>query len=128
MAVHQRLGTGSIKGAFALDAAGSQAIHSRLDAVGFQPTHPRRGRRAAGLPARELQGREVAYGAMRAMVDHLWRVPLLIATMSSRYRFYLRAHAEDCWDVPVTQCQSSACSRPLYLHHHPAGDRIESQG
>lgn len=31
--------------------------------------------------------------------DHLWRVPLLIASMSSRYRFYLRAHAEDCWDV-----------------------------
>lgn len=31
--------------------------------------------------------------------DHLWRVPLLIASMSSRYCFYLRAHAEDCWDV-----------------------------
>lgn len=31
--------------------------------------------------------------------DHLWRVPLLIASMSSRYSFYLRAHAEDCWDV-----------------------------
>ncbi len=31
--------------------------------------------------------------------DHLWRVPLLIASLSSRYRFYLRAHAEDCWDA-----------------------------
>lgn len=31
--------------------------------------------------------------------DHLWKVPLAIASMSSRYRFYLRAHAEDCWDV-----------------------------
>ena len=32
-------------------------------------------------------------------VDHLWKVPLAIARMSSRYRFHLRAHAEDCWDV-----------------------------
>jgi hypothetical protein len=31
--------------------------------------------------------------------DHLWQVPLRIASMSDRYRFHLRAHAEDCWDV-----------------------------
>ncbi|MFZ1615432.1 MAG: FkbM family methyltransferase [Holophaga sp.] len=31
--------------------------------------------------------------------DHLWRVPLLIASMSPEYSFFLRAHAEDCWDV-----------------------------
>lgn len=31
--------------------------------------------------------------------DHLWRVPLQIASMSDRFSFHLRAHAEDCWDV-----------------------------
>jgi FkbM family methyltransferase len=31
--------------------------------------------------------------------DHLWQVPLRIASMSDRYRIHLRAHAEDCWDV-----------------------------
>jgi FkbM family methyltransferase len=31
--------------------------------------------------------------------DHLWRIPLSIASLSDRYQFYLRAHAEDCWDV-----------------------------
>jgi FkbM family methyltransferase len=31
--------------------------------------------------------------------DHLWRVPLRIASMSDRYQFHLRAHAEHCWDV-----------------------------
>jgi FkbM family methyltransferase len=31
--------------------------------------------------------------------NHLWQVPLHIASMSDRYRFHLRAHAEHCWDV-----------------------------
>jgi FkbM family methyltransferase len=31
--------------------------------------------------------------------DHLWRIPLLIHSLSNEYRFYLRPHAEDCWDV-----------------------------
>ena len=31
--------------------------------------------------------------------DHLWQVPLRIASLSDRYSLHLRAHAEDCWDV-----------------------------
>jgi FkbM family methyltransferase len=30
---------------------------------------------------------------------HLWEVPLLAAELNPKYRIYLRAHAEDCWDV-----------------------------
>jgi FkbM family methyltransferase len=33
--------------------------------------------------------------------DHLWRLPLTLAEASPEYRLYLRAHAEDCWDVSV---------------------------
>lgn len=31
--------------------------------------------------------------------QHLWSVPLLIRNLCEDYRIYLRAHAEDCWDV-----------------------------
>lgn len=31
--------------------------------------------------------------------SHLWQLPLQIAAMSPEYVFFLRAHAEDCWDV-----------------------------
>ena len=31
--------------------------------------------------------------------DHLWRIPLFIRSVSPGYRFFLRAHAEDCWDA-----------------------------
>jgi FkbM family methyltransferase len=31
--------------------------------------------------------------------DHLWRVPLALHALQPRYRFRLRAHAEDCWDA-----------------------------
>ncbi|MEH2414964.1 FkbM family methyltransferase [Nostoc sp.] len=40
--------------------------------------------------------------------DHLWRIPLLLKSLSSQYRFFLRPHGEECWDlncyaVPVTR-------------------------
>jgi FkbM family methyltransferase len=31
--------------------------------------------------------------------QHLWEVPLLISNLCHNYQFFLRAHAEDCWDV-----------------------------
>ena len=31
--------------------------------------------------------------------QHLWSVPLLIHKLCKDYQFFLRAHAEDCWDV-----------------------------
>jgi FkbM family methyltransferase len=31
--------------------------------------------------------------------DHLWRLPLLMRELCSDFRFFLRAHAEACWDV-----------------------------
>ena len=31
--------------------------------------------------------------------DHLWKLPLLIRSLSDRYRFYLRPHADACWDL-----------------------------
>lgn len=43
--------------------------------------------------------------------DHLWRIPLLIASMSDRCRFYLRPHLLEVWDLvcyalPVDQLGS----------------------
>ena len=60
MAEQQRLGAGRVKGAFSLDAAG------------FQPIHSRRGRRAAGLPVRKFHGCQIADGGVGAhMVEVL---------------------------------------------------------
>jgi FkbM family methyltransferase len=43
--------------------------------------------------------------------DHLWRVPLLIAAISSEYKFFLRAHGEECYDcvcyaIPLNRLSS----------------------
>lgn len=40
--------------------------------------------------------------------DHLWRIPLLIQSFSDQYRFFLRSHNEEGWDlvcyaVPVSR-------------------------
>jgi len=31
--------------------------------------------------------------------DHLWRVPLLIDSIAPGYKYFIRNHAEACWDV-----------------------------
>jgi FkbM family methyltransferase len=31
--------------------------------------------------------------------DHLWRVPLLIQSLSGHYRYYLKAHSQEGWDL-----------------------------
>jgi hypothetical protein len=31
--------------------------------------------------------------------DHLWSIPLLISTFSDNYRFFLRPHDEEGWDL-----------------------------
>lgn len=31
--------------------------------------------------------------------DHLWRVPLLIHSISDQYRFFLRPHGSEGWDL-----------------------------
>jgi hypothetical protein len=31
--------------------------------------------------------------------DHLWRIPLLIWSFSDQYRFFLRPHNEEGWDL-----------------------------
>jgi FkbM family methyltransferase len=31
--------------------------------------------------------------------DHLWKIPLLISSFSSRYRYFLRPHNEEGWDL-----------------------------
>ena len=33
--------------------------------------------------------------------SHLWQLPLQIAEICADYVFFLRAHAEDCWDVSL---------------------------
>jgi FkbM family methyltransferase len=43
---------------------------------------------------------------------HLWEIPLLAFKLNPEYRLFLRAHAEDCWDVtcyavPPNRCLSS---------------------
>jgi FkbM family methyltransferase len=42
--------------------------------------------------------------------EHLWQLPLLIAKFSSRYKFFLRRYAEECWEVvcyavPIERCK-----------------------
>jgi FkbM family methyltransferase len=31
--------------------------------------------------------------------DHLWRIPLVVRSLSDQYRFFLRPHNEECWDL-----------------------------
>lgn len=31
--------------------------------------------------------------------DHVWRIPLLIQSFSDQYRFFLRSHNEEGWDL-----------------------------
>ena len=31
--------------------------------------------------------------------DHLWRIPLWIDSLKLGYRFFLRPHHEECWDL-----------------------------
>ena len=42
--------------------------------------------------------------------EHLWQLPLMMASFSSGYRFFLRRYAEDCWElvcyaVPMGRCR-----------------------
>lgn len=45
------------------------------------------------------QGKTVLAITVYHCQDHLWRIPLLINSYSSNYRFFLIPHAEDCWDI-----------------------------
>jgi FkbM family methyltransferase len=40
---------------------------------------------------------------------HLWEIPLLAAALNPRYRLFLRAHAEDCWDVACYAVPQNRC-------------------
>ena len=31
--------------------------------------------------------------------DHLWKLPLLMRSLSEEYRFHMRPHADACWDL-----------------------------
>ena len=31
--------------------------------------------------------------------DHLWRIPLFIKSLSDQYRFFLRSHGQEGWDL-----------------------------
>ena len=47
--------------------------------------------------------------------DHLWRIPLLIQSFSDQYRFFLRPHNEEGWDLvcyAVPVCRLRAASPP----------------
>jgi FkbM family methyltransferase len=41
--------------------------------------------------------------------DHLWRIPNLIRGWNDSYRFFLQAHAEDCWDVSCYAVPADRC-------------------
>jgi len=48
--------------------------------------------------------------------DHLWRIPLLIQSFSKEYRFFLRPHNEEGWDlvcyaVPVSRLSAESFER-----------------
>jgi FkbM family methyltransferase len=61
--------------------------------------------------ARELiqtQQPAIAICLYHAM-EHLWEIPLLIRDINSRYKLFLRRHAEDCWEsvcyaIPPERC------------------------
>jgi FkbM family methyltransferase len=45
--------------------------------------------------------------------DHLWKLPLMVRSLSDNYRFYLRAHGQEGWDlvcyaVPTSRRRSAA--------------------
>jgi FkbM family methyltransferase len=42
--------------------------------------------------------------------DHLWKIPLFIASVSSKYQFFLRPHLLEVWDL-VCYAIPSACRR-----------------
>lgn len=43
--------------------------------------------------------------------EHLWQIPLMIASFSDQYRFFLRRYADECWElvcyaIPVNRLKS----------------------
>lgn len=41
--------------------------------------------------------------------SHLWEIPLLMSELNPDYRVFLRAHAEDCWDVTCYAVPQNRC-------------------
>lgn len=41
--------------------------------------------------------------------SHLWEIPIICSKFNQDYKFYLRAHAEDCWDVSCYAVPSNRC-------------------
>ncbi|MDO8682987.1 MAG: FkbM family methyltransferase [Armatimonadota bacterium] len=42
--------------------------------------------------------------------EHLWQVPLLIASMSDKYKLFLRRYSDECWEmvcyaIPISRCK-----------------------
>jgi FkbM family methyltransferase len=55
---------------------------------------------AALTGASKIIARDLPILAISAyhLQDHLWRIPLLIHSISSEYKLFLRPHGEECWD------------------------------
>jgi len=53
----------------------------------------------AGSRSKIADGRPVLAITVYHRQDDLWLVPLLIDSITPGYRFFLRSHAEACWDT-----------------------------
>ena len=73
--------------------AGRTPTYLKMDIEGFEPEALAGGRRmiATAHPMLAI--------CVYHEFDHPWRIPLAIASMSDEYRYYLRAHHQQAWDL-----------------------------
>lgn len=59
--------------------------------------------------------------------DDLWRIPLMIASISDRYRLFLRRYAEECWElvcyaIPIERLSSHVKVDQVEIRHNGRPD------
>ena len=73
--------------------AGRTPTYLKMDIEGFEPEALAGGRRTIA------SARPVLAICVYHEFDHPWRIPLAIASMSDQYRYYLRPHHLQAWDL-----------------------------
>jgi FkbM family methyltransferase len=73
--------------------AGRSLSFLKLDIEGAEPDA------IAGARETITRNRPVIAVCVYHIQDHLWRIPLLIASLADDYRFYLRPYNEEGWDL-----------------------------
>lgn len=73
--------------------AGKKVTLLKMDIEGHEPAALR------GAAACIREQRPVMAICVYHLQDHLWTLPLLMQSLATDYRFYLRAHVHDGWDL-----------------------------